>query len=158
MVAALDQVTRSKLLDAMTTAELNNYDLTEHADLIEKAEDESRRLARRIKALPEILSRKRLQLKRKSPKVVALYQVMGFRNRVLHIGEGVKKMSLKDKRVHWKDGEIQVDLSPPSYPWGLVSLDDACRFLDAIRAYVRDVIKPGPDELEPGEMLEEVPQ
>jgi hypothetical protein len=146
MVAALEQASWSKLVYAIN----NNADPKElpdrYYDLLAKSN-----LRQRVKAIPDILTGGRLQLDESSNHTRSLYQLIRFRNGLVHVREGVQEGSFEATIADLRSGMLNLPISPPLYLWTRVSQEDARRFGDSIKVYFRDVIDP--EEVKPGPII-----
>ena len=150
MVTALEQATFSKLALAEATADEAGYDLDAYTDVLEKQGF----LEKRIKAVPGIFTNGRLQLDERSPCVQSLCELISLRIKLLHIREGVVTINKGDRRDRWAEETFTPNVFPPFNPWGLVMLQKALQFHEAVSIYMREVIEP--EEIQAGEIVREI--
>jgi len=151
LATALEQATWSKLELARKEieADLKDGDPDRYFKLMTEAF-----FIERVRGIPPLFTEGQMEFDDQSLTGRSLHKLIYLRNRLLHIREGVLDMQTGDHALVVEKGHVKIKSRLPSNPWECVTLNDACKFRDAIAVYFREVIEP--EQIKPGKIIKKV--
>jgi hypothetical protein len=145
MAAALEQATWSVLVNTVASAEIEGDDPKPYTDLMKAS------LRQRIKEIPQLLTKGKMQFNDCSNHAKSLLKLLSFRNALLHINEDVAVMNEADSRVRIEKDKCIIKIPKTQSLWDRVTPAEASQFRDAVSIYIREILKP--EHIRPGEIV-----